>query len=169
MGYRQDDNCGCEGTMAEEGVEIIQPAPVRVQVPCCIPFSEDHSFETCQDAFDFTYGVSGPETEIRLNCQVRVFKARVALTNVCPGRRINLAVIAGINRPGLPFIGMKGATFTVPGNVGDPCIPTLFIDEFCFVVPEDICQEEAITVKILAHYSDFVRENLVSQTSGFPI
>jgi hypothetical protein len=149
--------------------DSLQVSPPRVQVPCCIPFSEDHAFEKCQDAFDFTYGVSGPETEIHLNCQVRVFKARVALTDVCPGRRINLAVIAGINDTGLPFIGMKGAQFTVPGNIGDPCIDKLFIDEFCFVVPEDVCDRESITVKILAHYSDFVRENQVSQTSGFPI
>lgn len=141
----------------------------RIQVPCCIPFSEDHAFEKCQDAFDFTYNLPEHPEHTDLNCQVRVFKARVALTNVCPGRRINLAVIAGINNPTHDFIGMKGATIWVPGNVGEPCLPLLIVDEFCFVVPEDVCRREEITVKILAHYSDYVRENLESQTTGFPI
>ena len=133
-----------------------------VEVPCCVAESDRQHFEKCQDVLDF-------RGDTELNCQVRIFKAKVTLTNVCPGRRINLAVIVGLDNSDFDFVGMKGATIRVPGSVGEPCIPMLNVDEFCFVIPEDICRKESVTVKILAHYSDFVTEKLESRTVGFPV
>ena len=114
------------------------PIPVDVSVPGCEGFVQF-------DAGDLSLEDSGQILQLDVN-----------LLNVCPGRRVALAVVltemdqAGVPQP----LGMK--TFTIPAHSLPTCSDVL-ITCIRFILPQkgtNPCAERNLQARFMAHYID---------------
>ena len=145
-----------------EGNVVIFPAPkvmvecngIVIPEPCPLPV--DVTIEGCQDFVVFNAG------DIYLESLGRILQLDVTIKDVCPGKRVALAVILtevdeeGIEQPR----GMK--TMTIPAHEFDGC-KDVTVKNISFVLPEDlvdgdersICRERKFKARFIANYIDF--------------
>lgn len=127
---------------------IVTPEECPVPVTVC--------FDGCEDSVEFDAG------EIALQSPGRLLRLDVTLRNVCPGKRVALAVIltedCACGRE-LPR-GIK--TLTVPAHHQSGC-RNVTVRCINFVLPEDsdksccqtsFCRQRKIKAKFIAHYID---------------
>ncbi len=114
------------------------------------PDPVDVTLEGCGDYVEFNAG------DTALEDTGRILQMDVNLLNVCPGRRVALAVElteedqAGVPQPrGLKF-------FTIPGHTRPACSDVL-VTCIRFILPDDgvgLCTERVLQARIMAHYID---------------
>lgn len=120
------------------------PEPVKITI------------DNCEDFVEFDAG------KINLESQGRILQLDVTLQNVCPGKRVALAVIlTEENSCGEEFSrGMK--TITVPAHEKDGC-RDVTVRCIKFVLPEDlsdsstqysICRQRKLKARFIANYID---------------
>lgn len=114
------------------------------------PEPVDISIEGCQDFVEFDAG------DLLLEDTGRILQLDINLLNVCPGRRVALAVVLteedyyGMIKP----LGMK--TFTIPAHTKPTCADIL-ITCIRFILPDDgktLCEERKVKAQFFAHYID---------------
>lgn len=148
----------------QEGSIVTFPDP-RIQVDCglkrcieCVGPRSEAVIEGCKDSIIYDLG------DVDLDSTGRIAQVRLTLKNVCPGKRVALAILLNevdilgheIKR------GMK--TMTVPAHNSPTCRD---IELRCirFVLPEDdgtipchstpICGRRVFVAKTVAHYIDY--------------
>ncbi|MDD3230866.1 MAG: VWA domain-containing protein [Oscillospiraceae bacterium] len=107
------------------------------------------TMEGCEDFVEFDAG------DLTLEDAGRILQLDVNLLNVCPGRRVALAVVLTEleNRVAVPR-GMK--TFTIPAHARQTCSDVL-VTCIRFILPDDgrgLCAERELQAKFMAHYID---------------
>lgn len=145
-----------------EGNSVVFPMP-PIDVDCSLSFCSefcpepiDIEFKGCQDTLDFDAGV------IELDSLGRILELTVTIKNVCPNRRVALAVIlaeidihGNEHRRGLKII-------SVPEHFQPGC-HDVTVRCIRFVIPEDIdetgqptslCNPRRFRVRFLANYID---------------
>lgn len=130
---------GNPNVLVECAVDIpADPCPPVIDVP----------MEGCQDVVEFD------ARDLALEDTGRILQLDVNLTNVCPGRRVALAVIlteldnAGIPQPR----GFK--TFTIPAHTLPGC-SDVQVNCIRFVLPDDeLCADRILQAQFIAHYID---------------
>lgn len=160
----------CEGTIYvneaityedAEGQEANFPSP-RIDVSCggipgepC-PTAIAVNISGCEDTVSIDVG------ELALGSLGRILQLSVTLQNVCPNRRVALAVIlTELDDEDREYQrGMK--TITVPAHTNPTCTDVL-VRCIRFVLPEDldesgsassICNERRFRARLIAHYID---------------
>lgn len=124
------------------------------QEPCPTPV--DITFEGCQDTDRFNAG------DVRLDSLGRILQLDVTLKNICPGRRVALAIVlTEVDDKGKEFKrGLK--TILVPAQNRTGCRDIL-VKCVKFVLPEaldvsgdtqDICNRRKFRVRLFANYID---------------
>lgn len=118
------------------------PAPTTSPCSCCFADEKPVNYSNCE--------LTKTEhlNNITLDCTGRLLDVNVTLTNVCPNKFANVAVLV--------FEGAKLLSIKVrrlfTGN-GTACIPSLNAGKFCFVFDDDPCpQARTFTVRIVANY-----------------
>ena len=163
---------GCSGTVEinseityddKEGNHVEFPNPVLevdcgsdvFPEPCPEPVSVH--IDGCEDAIEFDAG------DLHLESLGRILQLDVTLRNVCPHRRVALAVILSeVDEHGLEHKrGLK--TVTVPAHTRTQC-RDVTVRCIKFVLPEDldvsggstegICDRRNFKVRFIAHYID---------------
>lgn len=120
------------------------PEPVKIEV------------DGCEDIIEFDVG------EVGMQSLGRILKLDVTLKNICPHKRVALAVIiTEVDQYGTEYSrGFK--TFTVPAHSGNEC-HNVMVRCIKFVLPEDlsvsgpadsICGHRKFKVRIIANYID---------------
>lgn len=120
------------------------PEPVKIEV------------DGCEDIIEFDVG------EVGLQSLGRILKLDVTLKNICPHKRVALAVIiTEVDHYGTEYSrGFK--TFTVPAHSGNEC-HNVMVRCIKFVLPEDlsvsgsadsICGHRKFKARIIANYID---------------
>lgn len=143
-----------------EGNIVNFPSPTLV-VECDTPIVEpcpapvDYTVAGCADTIEFDAG------EIEMQSLGRIVMVSFTLQNVCPNKRVAVAVILNeLDAEGNEYKrGMK--TLTVPGHTQDTCRDVL-VRCVKFVLPEDldvdgttaICNERNLRARIIANYID---------------
>lgn len=145
-----------------EGNSVVFPMP-PIDIDCSLSFCSEFcpeqiniQFEGCQDTLDFDAGT------INLDSLGRILELTVTIRNVCPNKRVALAVILteidihGIeHRRGIKFV-------TVPEHFQPGC-RDVTVRCIRFVLPEDIdetgqptslCNPRRFKVRFLANYID---------------
>lgn len=91
------------------------------------------------------------EVDTELNCLGRILKLKVNLQNLCPNRKVTVAVLV--------FEDNKLLTFKVSKiKTGSSCSMKK-TKEFCFVLDDkDLCRTRNLVIKIVANYS-YNKEN----------
>lgn len=161
----------CSGTIAvnesityedNEDNTVVFPSPT-VNVDCdivvcpeCCPEPFDITVDGCSDVVEFD---AGALTLGALGC---IVKLDVTLNNVCPNRRVALAVFLNeVDRSGNEYQrGLK--TLTVPAHTREGC-QNVTVRCINFVLPEDldvsdttdsICNTRYFRARFIAHYID---------------
>ncbi|MBQ8598681.1 MAG: VWA domain-containing protein, partial [Oscillospiraceae bacterium] len=127
-----------------------------IVIPEECPEPVEVSVDGCTDTIEFDAG------ELGLESLGRIVQLDVTLTNVCPGRRVALAVILNeLDDEDLEYKrGMK--ILTIPAHEFDSC-RDITIRCVKFVLPEDlsqaedttsICGERRFRARFVAHYID---------------
>lgn len=127
-----------------------------VVIPEECPDPVEVSVDGCTDTIEFDAG------ELGLESLGRIVQLDVTLTNVCPGRRVALAVILNeLDDEDLEYKrGMK--ILTIPAHDFDTC-RDITVRCVKFVLPEDlsqaadttsICAERRFRARFVAHYID---------------
>ena len=127
---------------------------VVIPEPC--PVAVDVTLEGCEDEAEIDGG------EVLLEGLGRILKLDVTIPNVCPGRRVALAVIlTEVDDRGNEFRrGMK--TLVIPAHDSDSC-RDVTVRCVRFVLPEALdvsghpdrlCDERHFKVRFLANYID---------------
>lgn len=114
------------------------PCPKIIEVP----------MEGCQDMVQFDAG------DLALENTGRILQLDVNLTNVCPGRRVALAVIlTEKDRSGISHArGFK--TFTIPAHSLPRC-SDVQVSCIRFILPDaELCAERTLQAQFIAHYID---------------
>lgn len=145
-----------------EGNTVTFPSPT-VEVDCGVvvvpescPEPKEVSVDGCTDTVEFDVG------ELDLESLGRIIQLDVTLRNVCPGRRVALAVLLNeVDCQGCEHKrGLK--TFTVPAHTRDSC-HDVTVRCIKFVLPEDlavsdacgcICNTRKFKARFIAHYID---------------
>lgn len=145
-----------------EGNTVTFPSPM-VEVNCDIdicsepcPDAVDITIDGCTDMIEFDAG------EINMSSLGRILQLSVTLNNVCPHKRVALAVLLyEVDSNGtLHKRGMK--TLTVPEHTGNSC-KSVNVRCIKFVLPEDLdvsgtaermCNERNFKAKFIANYID---------------
>ena len=114
------------------------------------PIPVDVSATGCSDFVHFDAG------DLSLEDAGRILQLDVNLLNVCPGRRIALAVVlTELDPSGSPQPrGMK--TFTIPAHNSPTCVDVR-VTCIRFILPENgtgLCAERNLQAKFMAHYID---------------
>lgn len=128
--------------------ECIEPCPTPIDV----------KIAGCQDTVELDAGV------IALEGQGRIVQVEATLNNVCPHKRIALAVIlTEVDNMGHEYArGTK--MYTIPAHNKQGC-QTVHVKCIKFILSEDtsLCRERNLKVRLLAHYidSDFHCENMI--------
>lgn len=162
----------CEGTVeVNESIEyhdaecnrVVFPSPT-IEVDCGVdvcpegyPVEVDLSVDGCSDTVEFDAG------DLVMDSLGRIVQIDVTLQNVCPNRRVALAVLLSEldNLDVEHKRGMK--TMTIPAHTNDSCRDVL-VRCIKFVFPEDldvsgsttsICNERRFRARLIAHYVDF--------------
>ena len=135
----------CKGEHCE--VEVIpEPCPTPVNI----------TIESCEDSLEFDAG------EIGLESTGRILQVTVTIKNVCPHRRVALAVIlTEVDEHGQEFKrGIK--TVVVPAHNESSC-RNVTVRCIKFVLPEalnvsgstdSLCHSRKFKVRFIAHYID---------------
>lgn len=129
---------------------------VLVTEPCPQPL--DVTIDGCEDSLMFDSG------DLAMHSTGRILQLNVTLKNVCPGKRVALAVmVAEVDSEGMEYKrGLK--TMTVPAHNRDRC-RDVKINCIKFVLPEDlsvaenadgssICGDRRFKASFIAHYID---------------
>lgn len=123
--------------------------------PCPVP--ADLTVEGCSDAVLVDMG------DVSLESQGRILQLDVTIRNVCPGKRVALAVIlTEVDEQGMEYQrGMKA--MTIPAHSFPTCRDVL-VKCIKFVVPEDLdvaenaasamCNQRSFKVRFIAHNID---------------
>lgn len=130
----------------QDGDEVVEPCPEPVEV----------SIEGCEDSAEVDAG------SVFLDSLGRILKIDVTVRNVCPHRRVALAVIlTEVDRKGNEFKrGMK--TLVIPAQQGEGC-RDVKVRCVKFVLPEELdvsgtsdalCDKRNFKVRFLANYID---------------
>ena len=143
-----------------EGNVVAFPSP-ELDVDCDIvpeqcPEPVDVAVDGCEDSVCFDAG------DVRMESLGRIVQLDVRLRNVCPNRRVALAVLLSeVDPEGNEYKrGMK--TMTVPAHTGDSC-RDVTVRHIKFVLPEDldvsgspcdICNTRNFRARFIAHYID---------------
>ena len=114
------------------------------------PTPVDISLTGCEDFVQFDAG------DLSLEDAGRILQLDVNLLNVCPGRRVALAVVlTELDQAGLPQPrGMK--TFAIPAHNLPTCADVL-VTCVRFILPEEgtgLCAERNLQARFMAHYID---------------
>lgn len=147
-----------------EDHEVEFPSPrVRVQcdedvivIPEACPVAMNLTVEGCSDALVFTEG------EVLLSSLGRIVETDVTIRNVCPGKRVALALLLyEVTDEGLELSrGVK--TMEIPAHDEESCRDVI-VQCVKFVLPETldtagtpnaICDERNLHLKAIAHYID---------------
>lgn len=145
-----------------EGNKVTFPSPsifidcgtVVMPEPCPTPV--EITFNGCQDALEFDAG------DVNLESLGRILQINVTLNNVCPHRRVALAVIlTEVDIHGIEHKrGFK--VITVPAHAGNTC-QNVSVRCIKFILPEDldesgptdsICNSRRFKARFIAHYID---------------
>ena len=96
---------------------------------------------------------------VRLHSEGRILTVRVQLKDVCPDRKIRLAVLLFEKECHENELkGLRTAEIKLPCNLCG-CVDEIIVGDFCFVLPEDqICSRKEVIIKVIAHYSSFPQE-----------
>lgn len=125
-----------------------KPTPPRPTTPapescsCCFADERPVDYSKCE--------VSKTENfnNVTLDCTGRLLDVNVRLTNVCPNKFVNVAVL--VYECGKLLSLKVCRLFT--GN-GSACIPSLNTGKFCFVFDDEPCPPaRTFTIKIVANY-----------------
>ena len=144
-----------------EGNVVTFPNP-EVDVNCCnTDFSEecptpvDFSTSTCEATLDYDLG------ENSLEAVGRIVTLSTTIRNVCPNKRVALAVqLSELDDEGLEYErGLK--TFTIPAHTCSGC-QDVNVSNIKFILPEDIsvsscssmCCERNLRARVISHYID---------------
>ena len=143
-----------------EGNVAVFPSP-ELDVDCGIvpeqcPEPVDVAVDGCEDSVCFDAG------DLRMESLGRIVQLGVRLRNVCPNRRVALAVILSeVDPEGNEYKrGLK--TMTVPAHTGESCRDVV-VRHVKFVLPEDldvsgspndICNIRNFKARFIAHYID---------------
>ncbi|MBQ8164322.1 MAG: VWA domain-containing protein [Clostridia bacterium] len=145
-----------------EGNVVTFPSP-EIDVECdivicpeCCPEPVDVTVDGCTDSVEFDAG------ELEMGLLGRIVQVDVTLRNVCPGKRVALAVLLHeVDDNGIEYKrGMK--TMTVPAHTRETC-QDVTIRCIKFVLPEDldvsdttdtICNSRSFRARFIAHYID---------------
>jgi Ca-activated chloride channel family protein len=145
-----------------EGNLVLFPSP-KVTVECDIivhpegcPIPIDFSVDGCSDSELVDLG------ELNLSSQGRIVQLDVTLKNVCPDRRVSLAVIlTEVDENGMEYQrGMKA--MTIPAHKAPGCRDVL-VKCIPFVLPEDLdvsgdaaslCNTRHLKARLIAHNID---------------
>lgn len=128
------------------GVVIAEPCPTPIAIPV----------DGCEDIIEFDLG------DLPLESVGRILQLDVNLQNVCPNRRVALAVIlTELDAEDNEFPrGLK--TFTIPAHTDEGCRDVL-VRCIRFILPEDLnvsgatdtlCGTRNIQAQVFAHYID---------------
>lgn len=146
----------------DEGNAVTFPSP-EIEVDCgttvfpeTCPEPVQLSVDGCEDTVEFDAG------EVRMESLGRIVQLDVTLKNVCPNRRVALAVIATeVDSNGNEYKrGMK--TMTVPAHTRAVC-SDVTVRCIKFVLPEDlsvsgpgdsVCGSRKFNARFIAHYID---------------
>ncbi len=147
----------------KDGNDVTFPSP-KIDVDCGIvvfpeecPRPIDITIDGCDDTVEFDAGDLGMES------LGRILQLDVTLKNVCPHKRIALAVIlTEVDSHGMEYKrGLK--TMTVPAHTRSSC-HDVTVRCIKFVLPEDldvsgcsaasICNKRKFKAKFIAHYID---------------
>lgn len=131
--------------VVECGVPVVEPCPQAV----------DYEAVGCEDTIEFDAG------DVEMQSLGRIVKVDFTLQNVCPNKRVAVAVVLNeIDEMGNEHKrGMK--TLTIPAHTQSSCRDVL-VRCVKFVLPEDLdaldgtrmCNERNLRVRILANYID---------------
>ena len=145
-----------------EGNVVSFPSP-EIEVECDIvvqpevcPAAIDVVMDGCSDALEFDAG------DLALESMGRILQLDVTLRNVCPNRRVALAILVNeVDENGQEYKrGMK--TMTIPAHTRAACQDVL-VRCVKFVLPESlavpgpansICGERAFRCRMIANYID---------------
>lgn len=144
----------------KEGNAVTFPSP-ELDVDCGVvpeqcPEPVDVTVDGCEDSVCFNAGDLGMES------LGRIVQLGVRLRNVCPNRRVALAVLLSeVDRSGNEYKrGLK--TMTIPAHTGASC-RDVTVQHIKFVLPEDldvsgspydICNMRSFKARFIAHYID---------------
>ena len=126
---------------------VLVDCPVGIPADPC-PELIDVPMEGCQDVVRFD------ARDLALEDTGRILELDVNLTNVCPGRRVALAVIlTELDDNGMPQQrGFK--TFTIPAHYLPGC-SDVQVTCIRFVLPDDnLCEDRILQAQFIAHYID---------------
>lgn len=127
-----------------------------VVVPESCPTPIDVEIDGCEDSIEFNAG------DLRMESLGRILQLDVKLRNVCPRRRVALAVIVNeVDANGIEHKrGLK--TMTIPAHTRTSC-QDIEVNCIKFVLPEDIdvsgttdsiCNQRNFKARFIAHYID---------------
>ena len=146
----------------KEGNKVTFPSP-KIEVDCGVvvlpetcPEPVEIKIDGCDDAIEYDAG------ELELESLGRILQLDVTLKNICPHKRVALAVIVTeVDSHGTEYKrGMK--TMTIPAHTRSTC-HDVTVRCIKFVLPEDldvsgskdsICNERHFKAKFIAHYID---------------
>lgn len=145
-----------------EGNIVNFPSPTinvecsNIVIPEDCPTSVNVQIEGCSDTIEFDAG------EIGLESLGRILQLDVTLKNICPNKRVALAVILHeVDSLGNEYKrGLK--TMTIPAHTRDIC-QDIIVKCIKFILPEDIdvsdqldstCNNRNFVARFIAHYID---------------
>lgn len=147
----------------EEGNIVTFPSPT-VEVDCGVdvcpegcPVTVDLTVDGCTDTVEFDAG------DLVMDSLGRIVQLEVTLRNVCPNRRVALAVMLNeLDELDVEYKrGLK--TLTIPAHTREGC-RDVTVRCIKFVLPEDldvsgnatsICNERRFRARLIAHYVDY--------------
>lgn len=145
-----------QGNVADFGDPQIEVTCGTVIIPEPCPVAIDVTLQGCEDEIEFDAG------DVLLESLGRVLKLDVTIPNVCPGRRVALAVIlTELDDEDNEFRrGMK--TLVIPAHNADTC-RDITVRCIRFVLPEELdasgdetrlCDERRFRARFIANYID---------------
>ncbi|MGM9969287.1 MAG: VWA domain-containing protein [Anaeroplasma sp.] len=139
----------------DEGNVVTFPSPT-IEIDCSntiiepCPTSVDIEIGGCQDSLEFDAG------EIELISLGRILQLDVTLKNICPNKRVALAILLNeVDDEGNETVkGMK--TMIVPAHYSETCKDVL-IRCIKFVLPDEgpMCPTRNLRARFIANYIDF--------------
>ena len=153
-----------EGATFEFAVEHIGPCVGTVEVDCGVdvcpegcPVTVDLTVDGCSDTVEFDAG------DLVMDSLGRIVQLDVTLRNVCPNRRVALAVMLNeLDEQDVEYKrGLK--TMTIPAHTRDSC-RDVTVRCIKFVLPEDldvsgdataICNDRRFRARLIANYVDY--------------
>ncbi|MDW8801308.1 hypothetical protein P8V03_09090 [Clostridium sp. A1-XYC3] len=117
-------------------------APTQAPCTCCSAEQRPITYDKCELEKTETFN------NVTLDCTGRLLDVNVTLRNVCPNKRIAVAVLV---YEGSTLLSLKVCRLF--SGDGSNCIPTLNAGRFCFVFDDDPCPPaRTLTVRIVANY-----------------